>query len=92
MTTAALIEPVSVAKVRDECFAAATSRRHVVRFQRKRALFFVMRPSHIGTYDPVLFRDAQFNFVGNVDRIKNDDPRAFVGNIVNQARHRCGRP
>jgi hypothetical protein len=46
-----------------------------------------------GTHDPVLFRDAQFDFIRNFDRIKNDDPRAFVGNVVNQGTTpKCGRP
>jgi phage terminase large subunit-like protein len=48
----------------------------------------VMAPSHMSAHDPVRFRDAQFDLVWNVDRIKNDDPRALVGNIVYQAGHR----
>ena len=38
--------------------------------------FIVMTPPHISVHDPILFRDAQFDLVRNVDRIKNDDPRA----------------
>jgi len=45
----------------------------------------IMTPPHNSVHDPVLFWDAQFDFVRNVDRIKNDDPRTRLGNILNEA-------
>jgi hypothetical protein len=50
--------------------------------------FIVMTPPHIGVNDPILFRDAQFDCVRDVDRIKNDDPRTFVRDVVNEAGRR----
>jgi hypothetical protein len=48
----------------------------------------VMTPPHNSVHDPVFFRDAQFDLVRNVDRIKNDDPGTRVRNILNEAGHR----
>jgi hypothetical protein len=50
-----------------------------------------MTPPHNSVHDPVLFWDAQFDFVRNVDRIKNDDPRTRLGNILNEAGYGLGR-
>ena len=40
-------------------------------FRESEPYFFVMTPSRIGTHDPVVFQDAMFDFVRNVDWIKN---------------------
>jgi hypothetical protein len=38
--------------------------------------------------DPLPFRNVQINLIRNGGLMSNDDPRALIGNIANEARQR----
>ena len=50
--------------------------------------FFTVSPPYGGMHEPISFRYVEFNFIRNLDRVKDDDTRAFIGNVADDARQR----
>jgi hypothetical protein len=57
-------------------------------FGKRESQFVAMAPSHAGVRDPLPFRYVQVNLTRNGNAVSDDDPRALVGNIPNDARQR----
>jgi hypothetical protein len=57
-------------------------------FGERESQFAAMAPSHDRMRDPFPFRNVQINFIRNGGSMTDDDPRALIGNIANDARQR----